>query len=105
MSKQVRPATASGVPGADGMSGAIGASASAAPAPFVSQVPGSPVHFATYHGRAVSWVAVTLIIAAFVVGGFALVFGPTWWLFWASLGIAAIGSLLALGTGIFEDWY
>jgi hypothetical protein len=106
MSKQVRPATASGsVPSAESMGGGMGAGASASPAPFVSQVPGTPVHFPTYHGRSVSWVAVTLIIIGFVVGGLALVFGPTWWLFWVSLGVAAVGGLLGLATNIFEDWY
>jgi hypothetical protein len=103
MSNQVRPATASGSgPSAESMG--AGAS-SASPAPFVSQVPGTQVHFPTYHGRTVSWVAVTLIVVAFVAGGLALVFGPTWWLFWVSLGVAAIGALLALATNIFEDWY
>jgi hypothetical protein len=101
MSNQVRPATASSGSSAESM----GAGASASPAPFVSQVPGTPVHFPTYHGRSVSWVAVTLIVVAFVAGGLALVFGPTWWLFWVSLGLAAIGALLALATNIFEDWY
>jgi len=106
MSNQVRPATASGgVPGAEGVGGGMGASASASPAPFVSQVPGTPVHFPTYHGRPVSWAAVTLILIGFVAGGLALVFGPTWWLFWVSLGVAAIGGLLGLATNIFEDWY
>jgi hypothetical protein len=106
MSEQVRPATASGsVAGAESMGGAPGAGAAASPAPFVSQVPGTPVHFPTYHGRTVSWVAVTLIIVGFVAGGLALVFGPTWWLFWVSLGIAALGGLLGLATNIFEDWY
>jgi hypothetical protein len=100
MSEQVRPATASGT-----VAGAMGAGASASPAPFVSQVPGTPVHFPTYHGRTVSWVAVTLILIGFVAGGLALVFGPTWWLFWVSLGVAAIGGLLGLATNIFEDWY
>jgi hypothetical protein len=57
------------------------------------------------HGRAVSWVAVTLIVVAFVAGGLALVFGPTWWVFWASLALATIGGLLAIATNIFEDWY
>jgi hypothetical protein len=74
-------------------------------APFVSQVPGTPVSFPSFHGRAVSWVAVSIIMAAFLIGGLALVFGPTWWLFWASLGLAAVGLLLALGTSIFDDWY
>ena len=58
---------------------------------------GTPVSFPSYHGRAVSWVAVSIIMVAFLVGGLALVFGPTWWLFWASLGLAAVGLLLALG--------
>jgi hypothetical protein len=106
MSNQVSPATAGGgVPGGDGLGGMVGASASAEAAPFVSQVPGTPVHFPTYHGRPVSWVAVSLILVGFVAGGLALVFGPTWWLFWVSLGIAAVGGLLGLATGIFDDWY
>ncbi|HEY7146673.1 MAG TPA: hypothetical protein VH637_20725 [Streptosporangiaceae bacterium] len=58
-----------------------------------------------YHGRTVSWVAVSLIMVAFLIGGLALIFGPTWWLFWVSIGIAAVGGLIALFTNIFEDWY
>ena len=58
-----------------------------------------------FHGRPVSWVAVSLIMVAFLVGGLALIFGPTWWLFWASAGLAAVGGLLALATHIFDDWY
>ena len=58
-----------------------------------------------FHGRPVSWVAVSIIMAGFLVGGLGLVFGPTWWLFWAGLGAAIVGGLLALGTHIFEDWY
>jgi hypothetical protein len=58
-----------------------------------------------YHGRPVSWVAVSIIMAGFLVGGLGLVFGPTWWLFWAGLAAVAVGGLLALGTHIFEDWY
>ena len=42
---------------------------------------------------------------AFVAGGLALVFGPTWWLFWVAAGLAAVGGLLALATRIFDDWY
>jgi hypothetical protein len=118
MAKQVGPATASpGVPGhgpgAAGSSAsadiAAGASASAAGGegivPFVSQVPGTPVHFPTFHGRAVSWFAVSVIMVAFLAGGLALVFGPTWWLFWTGLGLAVVGTLVALATGIFDDWY
>ena len=58
-----------------------------------------------FHGRTVSWVAVSLIMAAFLIGGLALIFGPIWWLFWASAGLAAVGGLLALATHIFDDWY
>ena len=76
-----------------------------APAPFVSQVAGTPVSFPAFHGRPVSWVAVSTIMVSFVVGGLALVFGPTWWLFWTALGLAAVGGLLALATHITDDWY
>jgi hypothetical protein len=58
-----------------------------------------------HHGRAVSWVAVAAVLVGFVIGGAALVFGPTWWLFWVGLGIAGVGGILALSTGIFNDWY
>ena len=58
-----------------------------------------------FHGRPVSWVAVSIIMAGFLVGGLGLVFGPTWWLFWVGAGAAIVGGLLALGTRIFDDWY
>jgi hypothetical protein len=56
-------------------------------------------------GRPVSWVAVTIIIIGFVVGGVAMVVGPTWWAFWLGTGIALVGCLLAASTHIFDDWY
>jgi hypothetical protein len=117
MAKQVGPASASpgvlgpgsGAPGSGGIAAGASASASLASGedivPFVSQVPGTPVYFPTFHGRAISWFAVSLIMAAFLAGGLALVFGPTWWLFWTSLGVAAVGTLIAMATGIFDDWY
>jgi hypothetical protein len=58
-----------------------------------------------FHGRPVSWVAVSIIMAGFLVGGLGLIFGPTWWVFWVGAGAAVIGGLLALGTRIFDDWY
>jgi hypothetical protein len=58
-----------------------------------------------FHGRTVSWVAVSIITIGFIVGGLGLVFGPTWWVFWVGGGLVAVGGLLALATNIFEDWY
>lgn len=57
------------------------------------------------HGRPVSWVAVTIIMIGFIVGGAGLVAGPMWWLFWLGGGLAAVGGIFALGSGIFNDWY
>jgi hypothetical protein len=106
MAKQVRPVTTEGAAGgADSFGGHTGLTATPDAGPFVSQVPGTPTYFPSYHGRAVSWVAVGLILAGFLCGGFALIFGPTWWAFWLGCGVAAVGGLLALATGIFEDWY
>jgi hypothetical protein len=59
----------------------------------------------SHHGRPVSWVAVGTMMAAFLVGGFGLILGPTWWLFWVGAAMCAVGGLLALATHIFEDWY
>jgi hypothetical protein len=58
----------------------------------------------TFHGRAVSWVAVTLMLAGFTCGGLALVFS-TWPSFWVGVGLIVVGGLLATMTDIFEDWY
>ena len=117
MTNQVGPPTGGGSvaapgSGAAGPAGFSGASAVAGVgqggqevAPFVSQVPGTPVVFPTLHGRAVSWTGASIIMAAFLAGGFALVFGPIWWLFWVSAGVAVLGGLAAMATGIFDDWY
>jgi hypothetical protein len=72
---------------------------------LTQQVSGLFTPLPAFHGRAVSWVAVGAIWVGFVIGGLALVFGPTWWLFWTGGAIAAVGGLLALATNIFEDWY
>ena len=72
---------------------------------LVQAGPGSYQAPEVFHGRTVSWVAVSIIMAGFLAGGLGLVFGPTWWLFWAGGAAAVIGGLLALGTHIFEDWY
>lgn len=109
MSKQVGSATAGPVAGAAGDAGGLTASGPGTGGqtvvPFISQVPGTPVHFPSFHGRTSSWVAVSLVMVAFLVGGLSLCIGPTWWLFWVSVGVAVIGGLMALTTGIFDDWY
>ncbi len=69
------------------------------------QVTGTFTPPTAFHGRAVSWTAVVIVTIAFIIGGFALVVGPTWWLFWVSAALAAVGGMLALATNIFEDWY
>ena len=58
-----------------------------------------------FHGRTVSWVAATIIIIGFVIGGIGLITGPSWVLFWVGGGVVAVGGILALATGIFNDWY
>ena len=59
----------------------------------------------SHHGRSASWVAVAIIVVGFIVGGIALVAGPTWWLFWTGTAIAVIGSIFAASIRIFDDWY
>ena len=111
MAKHVGSATASSASGsvAGPGSGAVNTGTAAAGGeqvvPFVSQVPGTPVSFPSFHGRSISWVSVSVIMVAFLVGGLALVFGPIWWLFWAALGLAVVGLLMCAGIGIFDDWY
>ncbi|HTW05259.1 MAG TPA: hypothetical protein VMF87_33540 [Streptosporangiaceae bacterium] len=100
MSDQVEPGSVGSVAAGPGPAGL------AQQAAFVPQTPGTPVAYPTpFHGRAVSWVAVSLIMVGFLVGGFALIFGPTWWMFWLGLGLAGVGGLTALAINIFEDWY
>jgi hypothetical protein len=100
MSNQVEPGTVGSVAAGPGPAGLAEQTA------FVPQAPGTRVTYPPpFHGRPVSWVAVSIIMAAFIAGGLGLVFGPIWWLFWVSLGVAAVGGLLAAATNIFEDWY
>ena len=54
-----------------------------------------------YHGRPVSWVAVTIII----IGGIALPIGPVWVLFWIGAALVVIGSIFAASIRIMDDWY
>jgi hypothetical protein len=60
---------------------------------------------ASHYGRPASWVAVSTVIVGFVIGGIAMVIGPTWWLFWAGAGIVVIGGIYAARVRTFDDWY
>ena len=74
----------------------------------VPQIAGHAGPYPPFHGRKVSWVAVGLVMAGFMIGGFGLMFGtggPIWWLFWTGAGVAVLGLLVAAATNIFEDWY
>lgn len=66
---------------------------------------GSAGRFEPYHGKPVSWVAIGIVIAGFIAAGAGLIAGPVWWLFWLGAGLAALGGIVALATGIFNDWY
>jgi hypothetical protein len=58
-----------------------------------------------HHGRPASWVAVSIIIVGFVVGGVAMVPSPKWWLFWTGAGIVVVGCIMAAAAHILDDWY
>jgi hypothetical protein len=69
-----------------------------------AQVAQSYVH-EEFHGRPGSWVASSVVIVGFIIGGIALPIGPTWWLFWTGVGIVVIGALVGAAVHIFDDWY
>ena len=58
-----------------------------------------------YHGRPVSWVAVTIIVVGFIIGGIALPIGPNWVLFWVGVAIVVVGAIFAASIRIMDDWY
>ena len=58
-----------------------------------------------YHGRPVSWVAVTIIVIGFIVGGIALPVGPNWVLFWVGAALVVLGGIFAASIRIMDDWY
>ncbi len=59
-----------------------------------------------HHGKPMSWIAVTVVIIGFTVGGIAMVPHPTWWAFWLGAGIAIVGCVMTLFARTFtDDWY
>jgi len=100
MSNQVEPGTIGSAAAGPGPAGLAQQTA------YVPQTPGTRVSYPPpFHGRTVSWFAVSLVMAGFLCGGLGLVFGPTWWPFWLGLGMSVLGGLIALATNIFDDWY
>ena len=74
------------------------------PCTFPGHAPGErPVGgHSQLHGRPSSWVLVTVVIAAFVVGGFAIVFHQ-WWLFWVCVAVVVLSVPAGKATGIMGD--
>lgn len=63
-------------------------------------------HEVHHHGKPASWIAVTVIIIGFLIGGIAMVPHPTWWAFWLGTGIAVVGCIMTLFAHTFsDDWY
>jgi hypothetical protein len=58
-----------------------------------------------HHGKPLSWVAVSVIVVGFVIGGIAMVPHPTWWAFWLGAGIVIVGCIMTLFAKTFDDWY
>ncbi|GAA0396209.1 hypothetical protein Acor_48940 [Acrocarpospora corrugata] len=63
-------------------------------------------HQGSHGGSAKSWLAVSVILIGFTVGGVALTGlggSPNWLFVWVGVGICAVGGLLALVFDIFSD--
>ena len=74
----------------------------------VNEAHGGAAAHPSFHGRPVSWAAVSIIMVGFAVGGLAMILGhhgPIWWLFWVGAALAAVGLLISFATNTFEDWY
>jgi hypothetical protein len=54
------------------------------------------------HGRPVSWCLVSLVIAALITDGAALI-EDMWWLFWVCAGIAVVSVPIGMLIGIMND--
>jgi hypothetical protein len=59
----------------------------------------------THHGRPASWVAVTIVIIGFIIGGIALTVGPNWVLFWIGAALVVVGAIFGAANRIMDDWY
>lgn len=57
----------------------------------------------SHAGRAKSWLAITVILLGFVIGGVGLCLGPSWFTVWAGVGVVVLGGVLALVFDVFSD--
>lgn len=57
----------------------------------------------SHAGRPSSWVAVSIMIAGFVVGGVAICLGPAWVMFWIGAAIIVVGAVVGGLVHIFSD--
>lgn len=57
----------------------------------------------SHAGRARSWLAVTVMLLGFVIGGVGLTLGPNWFLFWGGAAVIVLGGILAMVFDIFSD--
>ena len=56
----------------------------------------SKPHKHVHHGRTVAaWTGSVIAMAAFVVGGIAMVIGPNWVLFWIAVAMLVVGVIAA----------
>ncbi|MDP9846430.1 HGxxPAAW family protein [Streptosporangium lutulentum] len=54
-------------------------------------------------GSASSWLAVTVILLGFTIGGVALCLGPNWFLLWMGVIVSALGGILLVAFRVFHD--
>lgn len=55
------------------------------------------------HGASIgAWVATVIMIAAFVVGGVALIV-HTWWMFWLGVAMFVVGLVMARAVNIMDQ--
>jgi len=55
------------------------------------------------HGASMkSWLAATVIVIGFIVGGVAIIYW-NWPIFWTGVGIAVLGCILAAAVGIMSE--
>lgn len=56
----------------------------------------------SHGGRASSWLAITVMLAGFVVGGIGMILA-SWMLIWIGVGVIGVGGVLALVFDVFSD--